>query len=72
MLSSETCRIVGSNLCTLLDDLEALRLAKKDLDCSRPCFEPSLGEDGMEGSDVNTGDDGVSLSSGDSRVVPCG
>ena len=58
VVSSETWRIVGSNLCILFDDFDAFRFEKKDLDWSRTCFEVVLGDDGKGGSEVNVGDAG--------------
>lgn len=62
-VSSETCLMVFSSLLTLFEDLAALRFAKSDLEWSRPCLGPFLGEDGMGGSEVRAGAPGSWTSS---------
>lgn len=44
--------------CILIDDFEALRFAKNDLDASRACFERPSGEDGTAGIGINVGEMG--------------
>lgn len=55
-VSSDTCRIVGSIWCTLLDDFEAFKFEKNPFDGSRACLGVSIGEDGKGGREVNSGD----------------
>jgi len=68
VMSSDTCRIVGSTWCTLLDDFEALKLEKNPFEGSRLCFVVSLGEDGNGGSEVNPGECGCSATEGDVTI----
>lgn len=55
-VSSDTCRIVGSILYTLFEDLEAFMFEKKPFDGSRAWFGVAFGEDGNGGSDVRSGE----------------
>ena len=56
--SSETLRIVDSGFWILIEDFEAFRFAKKDLDGSRACLGVTPGELGKGGNDVKVGDMG--------------